>query len=803
MADKLTEEQLVAAIEAHEASADSGDLTSDRITARERYLGDPLGNEVEGRSQVVSRISWDTVEWLKPQLADIFTSGEEIVKFSPRSKEDVKGSEQETDYVTYMITQKNNWFEIWYNWTHDALTERVGYVMAYWDDFEDQECEKYHGLTDDEWANLQQDQDVEFKEHVVGKLEVQTPLGPIAINTHDVEAYRKKPRNIVRVDNIAPENIKVDANARGLSLQDPRVAFVEHEEMKTISDLRTEGFDVDDDISDGGTGRNEWETANRNHNIFAVTDMPSDPSMRRVRARHVWIRCDYDGDGKAELRDVVIVGTTILQNEDCSTIPVVALCPIPLPHKHHGLSVIDAVMDLELIQTALLRGALDNQYLANNGRYAINDNVNLDDMLDSRPGGVVRVEGKNDPRASIGELAHPTTGANTVPMMEYVDRIGQKRTGVNEQTQGIDANALNQTATKATIMMTASQQRIKFIARIFAETGVKSLFQLVHELTLKNSRQQELVELRGEWVPINPRQWTKRTDMVLSVALGTGDRPAQLAYLAQQRQMQLEMLPLGITNPDNIYATMVRMTKAAGYKNEDEFWNNPKGKPLPPPPQDPAIQIAQMKQQGDAQKFQAESMLAERQGQMERDAKQRESQMQLELQASNDARDQERQREQAAMDFQLEQAKLVNEAQQAELDRQHKERIAAAQLEVDRYKADLAAQTTLQAAAATRQTALETAAMSSETTKQTAELSAKTTKETAQLSADTTKETAKEAKKPDEKHAKEIGDLKAQVKELTGPKKLIRGEDGKASGISINGRVIPIKRGADGRIEGI
>ena len=70
--------------------------------------------------------------------------------------------------------------------------------------------------------------------------------------------------------------------------------------------------------------------------------------------------------------------------------PFVSLTPIPMPHRFFGLSVADLVMDLQLIKSSILRQILDNLYLSNNGRHIISDQVNLDDMMTSRPGGIVR-----------------------------------------------------------------------------------------------------------------------------------------------------------------------------------------------------------------------------------------------------------------------------------------------------------------------------------------------------------------------------------------------------------------------------
>lgn len=791
---KMDDSQLVRAIEAHEANADThGNLQDERVDALDYYLGNPMGNEVDGKSQVIARTVFDTVEWIKPQLADIFTSGEEVVSFAPRGPEDVKPAQQETDYVNYVVTQRNEWFEIWNSWSHDALLQKNGYVKAYWDDSIDVSTERYRDLTADEMALLSQSKDIEVVEQEEAT-SIDAMTGMVEVR-YSVTLKRSKPRNIVRIENLAPESVRVSHNARRVYLQDPRTDFVQHAEFKTLSELREEGFDVDDDIADSGDGVGDWEAGLRDE-FSPFRDREgeeSDPSMRRVKVRETWIRVDCDGDGIAELRHVILVGTTVLLNEECDTIPIVAMCPTPLPHQHTGLSIADAVMDLQKIQTALLRGALDNQYLANNGRYAIDENVvNLDDMLDSRAGGVVRVDGQ--PGNAVFPLTHPTNGSMVAPMMEYIDKIVQKRTGVNEQTQGLDPQSLNKTATGAQMLMSAAQQRIKFIARVFAETGVKCLFQVVHELTLKHSRQQELIELRGEWLPIDPRTWVKRKDLIVNVALGQGDRVSQIAFLGQVLTLQEKALQVGLTTPDRVFNTLSRLTKAAGYKDANEFWNNPTKNPsaIPKPQPDPKLQVEQMRQQADVMRFQAESQLSQQIEALKVEAQREKQRMELEVQAANDLRDAERSQMEAEMKAQIDRMKIA-----------HDEQIALMKDATERYKADLQSNTQILLKqmelgadpAANEAKEVERA----EREQKDADLMGAVGSIQAQ-----NEQSVQRLSQMIAQASQQMQGVISQISEaMNSPREIVRDPaTGKAAGVRINGVVRPIHRGPDGRVTG-
>lgn len=642
----MTETELLTAIEHYESDAES--LTGnadDRIKALDYYLGEPRGDEKEGRSQVISREVFDTVEWIKPQIAEIFCSGDEVVSFAPRGPDDIQAAEQETEFVNWVVTQKNNWFEIFSSWQHDALIQKVGYVKAFWDDSEDVTEEDYNGIDEASMMRLGSDPHVELAE-------IESFPDNYGVIVYNAKVKRRSGCAHVRIEPVPPENIRVGKDSRKLSLQDKGQTFVEHVEEKTISDLRAMGFDVEDDLSDGGQSQADWEAATRDsNNPLRDTANDVDPAMRRVKVRECWVRVDYDGDGIAELRNVIVVGTTILKNETTDLCNIVALCPNILPHQHNGLSVADAVMDLQDIGTALLRGSLDNLYLANDGRFAIDaDNVNLDDMLVSRPGGIVRVTG--NPNQSIMPLNHSTGGLNSLPMLEYLDKVKQRRTGVNEQTQGINPNALNDTATGAQMMMTAAMQRIKFIARTFAETGVRDLFPLVHALTLKNSRGPEIMRLRGQWIPVDPREWVNRADLVISVGLGTGDKPQQLMFMDGLIKRMMEMMPVGLTSPPQLYNAVKKFTQLAGYKDVDSFWLDPTQQPPKPeqPPLPLVIEDMKIKGQMAIEQGRASAMVEGKKAE-------------LQVQAANDARDGDRQERQAQLDFQLEQQRIQSQQQ--------------------------------------------------------------------------------------------------------------------------------------------
>lgn len=652
-------------------------LSHDRARSIDDYLGKPYGNEVEGRSQVVSRDVYDTIEWIKPSLLRIFTSGDQVAKFDPVGPEDEQASEQETDYINYVLQDKNPWFNICYEWFTDGLMTKNAYALAYWDTAIDVEKETYDGLTDEQFQMLLNEQGVEVVEHSESPNEVamqqqqamvqqmvqmaaaqgqqiQPPDDMPTPMLHDVVIKRTKEYRGVKVSVLPPERCMVSENTTGMSVKD--ADFFEFWEMKSISELRKMGFDVPDDIADDYAELEGEEDQARDvyqEDMLRNLEGANDPSMRKVCFRMVWIKYDYDGDGIAERRHVQRVGSKMFYNEECSSVSVAAIVPTPMPHRHPGLSVRDMVTDLQEIKTAIWRGGLDNLYLANNGRYGVSDKVNLSDMLNSRPGGLVRVKDGGSPANEIFPFTHPVTIGPALQMMEYTDQIRQQRTGTSAAFTGVDPNALSKAHSGVAIsqLTSSAAQRVEMIARVFAE-GVKELVQVCHELCIKHGHQSEVVKIKNKWVTVNPSQWKKRSDMRLSVGLGTGNKEQLMSNLMVIYSAQKELLPLGITDPQKIYNTMGELSKAAGFASADKFWTEPKPGPQQQPP-NPEMVKAQAAMQAKQMEIQAQSQAKDKEIAAQSAADERKAQQQLQYEHIRSMNDMTIERERIASEAAL------------------------------------------------------------------------------------------------------------------------------------------------------
>jgi len=588
------------------------EFSQDRIDAMDYYLGEPFGNEQPDRSQVVSTEVSDTIEHIMPSLMRIYTQSDEYVRFSPTGPEDVLVAEQASDYCNWVINTDNSGFAIMHNWFKDALLLKLGVVKYTWEEIVDVEVEEYEGLNEQELTILLADDEVEVvsqNETVIGE-EMEMPDGRIIPQTiiYDVKLRRTKTDGRINIENVPPEEFLISKRAK--SLKDAN--FVSHRTTMTVSDLVAMGYDRDE--VEAYAGVTDLDTSEERTSRFEDLESGSefdskDPAMRDVLVTESYIKADYDNDGVAELRRVITVGSGyhILENEECDHVPFAILSPILMPHRAIGRSVAELVMDVQLIKSTLMRQLLDNIYNTNNARVvAVEGQVNLDDLLTNRPGGIVRTRAPG----MVQPLQVPEVSGAVFPALEYMDRLKEQRTGVSRQSMGLDADALQSTtATAVAAMQAASQGKIEMIARVFAETGVKDLFRGILHLVTKYQNKPQIVRLRNQFVPMDPRQWANSYDVQINVGLGTGQRDQQLATLFQIAAKQEQIMgTMGVNNPIvtplEYRNTLAKITELSGFKNAAEFFADPRNAPPQQPQQpapDPRIAMEMQKMQADMQ----------------------------------------------------------------------------------------------------------------------------------------------------------------------------------------------------------
>jgi hypothetical protein len=618
-----------------------------RATATQYYRGDPFGNEEEGRSQVVSMDVRDTVQAIMPSLMRIFHGTDRTVEFVPQGPEDVASASQATDYANFIINRDNNGFLEMHSAFMDALVRKVGIIKVYWDDQTKFETYDMSGLDDASLNALMSDPDVEIE------ITASTPVGEPMMDEmtgmimeppmeHSVRATYTHPDGRVKVEAVPPEEFLISREAKSVEQAD----YVAHRRIVTVSELVAMGYDYDE-VSKLGSAHEDMSTNveryTRNKALSNEMNERNDPAMKKVLYVENYIKVDYDGDGIAELRKICTAGggNKILMNEPCTMAPFATMCPDPEAHDFFGHSVAETVMDIQRIKSSIMRNTLDSLAMSIHPRIAVTEGmVNMDDVMSTEVGAIIRQRSAGQ----VQPLSMPFVGREAFPVLQYMDQVKEARTGISKASAGLDANALqSSTATAVAATVSAAQQHIELIARIFAETGVKRMYQLVLHLITTHQDRERMVRLSNEFVPIDPRAFDSNMDVTINVALGRGSDTERMMMLRQIGEMQKEaMATMGPQNPltdiNKLSNTLKAMTELAGFKDTSQFWADP-AQFQPPPAQDKPdineqlIQVQIQQIQADMQKKAAELQLGREKMIMDDDRKRDELEAELYVKA--------------------------------------------------------------------------------------------------------------------------------------------------------------------------
>lgn len=564
-------------------------VSPSRATATKYYRGEAFGDEEDGRSQVVSMDVRDTVQSILPSLMRIFTSSDKTVEYAPNGPEDVAAAEQASDYANYIVNRDNPGFLVMYSAFKDALIRKVGIIKAYWDDDVKISTDKLTGLDEMALSALMSDpdSDVEITESYTVSEEMEEMIDPqtgqpVSVPPpmfYDVTVRRESSNGKVKIESIPPEEFLIDRRAKSIDVAE----YVAHRRIVTVSELVAMGYEEEEMVGLSSTTDDmdfNVERYTRNPALQNATGQRDDDAMRKVLYIENYIRIDFDGDGVSELRKICTAGDAnkILLNEPCSAVPFASFCPDPEPHDFYGLSMFDIVGDIQRIKSVILRNTLDSLAMSIHPRMAVVEGMaNIEDVMNTEMGAIIRQRAAGQ----VTPLAMPFVGQQAFPVLNYMDDVKQSRTGISRAAAGLDADALqSSTASAVNATVSAAQQHIELIARIFAETGMKDLYKLILHLITTHQDQERMIKLRNEFVPIDPRVWDANMDVSVNVALGRGTDTERMMMLRQIGEMQKEaMQTMGAQNPltdvSKLSNTLKAMTELSGFKDTSQFWNDP------------------------------------------------------------------------------------------------------------------------------------------------------------------------------------------------------------------------------------
>lgn len=679
------------------ASLATSDLSEQRIKAYDYYIGDMSRYmpAPEGQSSAVSTDVQDVIEGLLPIILDAITSQDRIVEFQANSANDKAAAAQETDYVNYVFYQQNDGFLTLHNAVKDALLSKNCFVKWWMEPDEARTREKYEGLTQDAFAMLTADTDIDITD--VETFQQPDPLTQQPATFYNVVTERTEKKLRPKIAAFPPEEFLVSKNARNVK-DSPYLA---HVQRKPQADVIARFPDKEEIIKTAPSvvgSLDNYEAYNRQTVMDSQDDLsvPDDanPAMREVEVTEHFIRLALEKDGIARRYQITTIGTAfkVLDIEEVTEWPIATGTPILMPHRFFGRAVADLATEIQEIKTSLWRSTLNNAYFANNGRMEVSethasDNT-IDDLLNNRVGGIVRTKMPG----GLNQIETQPIGHWIAPIMEQVDSAAERRTGLSKNTTGLDIDSMNHARTGAVgRIMDAAEMRVKMMTRVLVETLIVDIFRGLHGMLQQYSEYSEVVELTGGWVEVDPREWVRRRHMKVNLPLGGVGRQQMVGFLNQVLNIQKEVIQTvqggqangPMVSLPNVYDTLDAMIKYAGLKSAGQFFSKPPpSDPNAPPPPNPAMVEAQAKAKAAQAQQQADAQLDQQEFQHEAQMKELDMQFRQRQADAEFAHKQE-----------LDRMKFEHDRQMAELNAGLKARIASEQarnkMQIDRQQAKL------------------------------------------------------------------------------------------------------------------
>lgn len=612
---------------------DTGQLTEARIKALAYAKGEMTDiPSLENRSKAADTTIADAVETVLPDVMEVFIGGDDVATFIPQGEDDEEAAKEESDYINHVVFVENEGFLNLYTAMKDALIVKTGLFHWYPESYEDEQtvatvpAEAVDGV---QAVAQAQGMELEPEEQDDGTV-----------------ALKQTPKRLkVCIKAVPPEDFSVAPDT--VSLRDTTYCVLR--DRPRVQDLIARG--VDPEVArnlKSYTLRNEqieWERDEAGEHQKTLDNSSND--LRVVEVRAHYLRLDADGDGDLEIWRIVTDAeeTTLIEKEEVGQIPFAALTPYLVPHRFYGESVADKLIQVQQIKTVLLRAALDDAYFALNQRMEVSmDQANeftIPDLLRNQPGMPVR--------SKTGEAVRPLSagGLNFDPWaaLEYASTMAESRSGIVRNAQGLNPDTLHDTAKGAMALITAAQKRVRMIARVFAETGLKDLFLGVHQMLraayAEEGYDRPQARLGTAWKRIDPSSWPERDAMAIHVGVGSAGKDHDLMVATQRLELSEKLLQLPgaqgtLIDGKNVHQQLLAWERASGSKDPDQFWTDPQS----PQAQQAAQQQAQQpspemaKAQADIQlkQSQAQADMQLRQTQAAADLKLRQSQAQTDAQ---------------------------------------------------------------------------------------------------------------------------------------------------------------------------
>ena len=474
---------------------------------RNQTAGAPYGNEVKGKSRIVSLDIKKQLEWMLPTLADPFLSTSDIIKCNPVTYEDVLAARQNELLLNTQFCRKFPRYNFMMKALKVLATEGTLVVQTGWD-YEDEEVET-------------------MVEAVVAHPETGEEV--IAMTKEKVTKVRKNQPTATVCRN---EDIYLDPTC----MDDmSKAQFVIHRYETDLSTLKSDGrYKNLDKVADQEGHKYDYGYLQQDHTYFKFQDQ----ARKKMVVYEYWGNYDIDEDGIAEPIVCAWIGNTIVRlqsNPYPDQRPPFIVVPFnAVPFQLHGESLASVIGDNQKVKTAIIRGVIDNMAQSNNGQLGIRkgalDIANRKKFLEGK-----NFEYNGTPN-DFWQGSYNQIPSSAFDVLTIMNNEIESQTGVKSFSGGITGSALGSTATGARGALDATATRRISLVRNVAENLIKPLMRKWMAYNYAFLEEEEIVRITNEeFVPIRRDDLDGNIDIdiTISTAEDNSAKAQELSFLLQ------------------------------------------------------------------------------------------------------------------------------------------------------------------------------------------------------------------------------------------------------------------------------
>lgn len=548
---------------------DGDSISRDRETALNYYFQRARGDEVVGRSAVVSGDVSAMIEATVAQWMEAFSS-DRICDFDPLDSEDENQAQLESEAVQYFVMGRENGFLELLSACKEAALLRNGVIKIDAEDKTVRTTKRLANVQPAALAELITGDDVVKHDYNEDTLELQIT----------VETTRRE----FQMHSVSLENFLYHSEWTHPTLEGIPVCAERH--MEPRADVLAQ-FPKKKTIINGLTAHKhdlKAEGNARNPRNVKKPSTPVDSSQEMIEWYEVYIQMD-GGNGISELHRVCLsyVDCEILEDIPVPFCRLAAGTAILNPHRFTGISLFDKLKQNQDIRTALRRALLDNINATTKNRLAVFDGlVNQDDLNDGRVNNQVRVKPTvQDIRQAVMPLVVPDTSANILQNLESTARERSEMGGaaLDMQSAQMQIGGDRMGSQGLEKAYSVAEQLSAAMMKTIAATLIRDVFLLAHRTLREYFDEPVPIKRNGKWTYVTPSEWPERHNLTVKPGMSPGERSRRVTALSEVINAQMMLADKGmdkvLVDLDGFNRALLDWARLSEVQNPEQYFIDP------------------------------------------------------------------------------------------------------------------------------------------------------------------------------------------------------------------------------------